>query len=114
MLVLSRRTSQQIMIGPEIRITVVRIERNQVRLGIQAPPGVPILRNELADAPRASAPPRPADPPAPSRSGAGASRDRGMERTDGTGTHVGPRVSERQNTPPGGRASSPEASSRPA
>ena len=47
MLVLSRRTSQQIIIGPEIRITVVRIDRNQVRLGIQAPPGLSILRSEL-------------------------------------------------------------------
>jgi carbon storage regulator CsrA len=56
MLVLSRRTSQQIMIGPEIRITVVRIDRNQVRLGIQAPPGLSILRSELL-----------ATPPAPAR-----------------------------------------------
>jgi carbon storage regulator len=55
MLVLSRRTSQQIMIGPEIQITVVRIDRNQVRLGIQAPPGLTILRRELAETPPASA-----------------------------------------------------------
>jgi carbon storage regulator len=51
MLVLSRKISQQIMIGPEIQITVVRIDRNQVRLGIQAPPGLPILRRELVDTP---------------------------------------------------------------
>jgi carbon storage regulator len=49
MLVLSRKPSQQIMIGPDIVITVVKIDRNQVRLGIQAPTGVPILRHELVD-----------------------------------------------------------------
>jgi carbon storage regulator len=49
MLVLSRKPLQQIMIGSEIMITVVKIERNQVRLGIQAPPNVPILRQELTE-----------------------------------------------------------------
>ena len=49
MLVLSRKPSQQILVGSDIRITVVRIDRNQVRLGIQAPPGIPILRNELTE-----------------------------------------------------------------
>jgi carbon storage regulator len=49
MLVLSRKPSQQIVVGSEIRITVVRIERNCVRLGIQAPPGIPILRQELTE-----------------------------------------------------------------
>lgn len=81
MLVLSRRTSQQITIGPEIRITVVRIDCNQVRLGIQAPPELSILRGELTGT-----------PPCPPR------------RTSANG----------QNTPPGGGASSPESSSRPA
>ena len=49
MLVLSRKPSQQIMIGPDIVITIVKIDRNHVRLGIQAPPAIPILRHELAD-----------------------------------------------------------------
>jgi carbon storage regulator len=48
MLVLSRKASQRLTIGTDIRITVVRIDRNQVRLGIEAPAGVAILRNELA------------------------------------------------------------------
>ena len=39
MLVLSRKLSQQILIGSDIAITVVRIEGNQVRLGIEAPLG---------------------------------------------------------------------------
>jgi carbon storage regulator len=47
MLVLSRKLSQQILIGKDISITVVRIEGNHVRLGIEAPPGVSILRDEL-------------------------------------------------------------------
>lgn len=47
MLVLSRKLSQQIVIGSDIRITVVKIDRNQVRIGIEAPDDVAILRGEL-------------------------------------------------------------------
>ena len=47
MLVLSRKLSQQILIGEDIVITVVKIDGNQVRLGIEAPRGVTILRDEL-------------------------------------------------------------------
>jgi len=46
MLVLSRKLSQQILIGSNISITVVKIEGNQVRLGIAAPHGVSIVREE--------------------------------------------------------------------
>jgi carbon storage regulator len=49
MLVLSRKLSQQVIIGSDVSITIVRIDRNQVRLGISAPPGVSILRQELFD-----------------------------------------------------------------
>jgi carbon storage regulator len=49
MLVLSRKISQQVIIGSDVSITIVRIDRNQVRLGISAPPGVSILRQELFD-----------------------------------------------------------------
>lgn len=79
MLVLSRKTSQQIMIGPEIRITVVRVDRNQVRLGIQAPPGVAILRAELAATPLTSARPRPTGPEGPSHRDGGDAGDRGTK-----------------------------------
>jgi carbon storage regulator len=51
MLVLSRKKSQQIVIGQDIRITVVKIERSHVRLGIAAPAGVVVLREELVGAP---------------------------------------------------------------
>jgi carbon storage regulator len=47
MLVLSRKRSEQILIGSSIRITVVKVEGNQVRLGIEAPPLLPIVRCEL-------------------------------------------------------------------
>lgn len=47
MLVLGRKLTQQVLIGPDISITVVKIDRNHVRLGITAPAGVAILRQEL-------------------------------------------------------------------
>jgi carbon storage regulator len=49
MLVLCRKPSQRVLIGPDISITIVRIDRNQVRIGISAPPNVPILRHELVE-----------------------------------------------------------------
>ena len=47
MLVLSRKLNEQIVIGDDIRVTVVSIRGNQVRLGFEAPPEVLIFRNEL-------------------------------------------------------------------
>jgi carbon storage regulator len=47
MLVLSRKRSEQIVIGSEIRITVVKLEGNQVRIGIEAPEDLTVLRAEL-------------------------------------------------------------------
>jgi carbon storage regulator len=49
MLVLSRKPLQSIMIGTDIRITIVKVERNQVRIGIEAPRDVSILRDELVE-----------------------------------------------------------------
>jgi len=49
MLVLSRKQSQRILIGPDIALTVVRIDRNQVRIGDEAPANMKILRDELKD-----------------------------------------------------------------
>lgn len=49
MLVLSRKSTQTVMIGSDIRVTIVRLEGNQVRIGIEAPGDVRILRGELAD-----------------------------------------------------------------
>ena len=47
MLVLSRKPLQSITIGSDIKITIVKVERNQVRIGIEAPRTVTILRDEL-------------------------------------------------------------------
>ena len=49
MLVLTRKPSQIIDIGPEITVTVVRIDVNTVRLGIDAPKHVDIVRREVAE-----------------------------------------------------------------
>ncbi len=47
MLVLSRKRMERVVIGPDIRITIVRLEGNQVRIGIEAPDDLMILRAEL-------------------------------------------------------------------
>jgi len=47
MLVLSRKTGQGIRIGDAIRIMVVAIDGQFVRIGIEAPPSSKILRDEL-------------------------------------------------------------------
>jgi carbon storage regulator len=47
MLVLSRRPGEEVVIGNNIRLTVVAVRGNQVRLGVTAPPDVPVLREEL-------------------------------------------------------------------
>jgi len=52
MLVLSRKTGQRILIGDDIVITVVRVGKSDVRLGIGAPDDVNIIREELKDTPR--------------------------------------------------------------
>jgi carbon storage regulator len=54
MLVLSRHPGEKILIGDNITITLIRIDRNRVYLGIEAPRDIPIHRQELL----------PLDPPA--------------------------------------------------
>ena len=52
MLVLSRRERERIKLGDSIIVTVVRVAGDKVRLGIEAPPHILVLRDELE--PRAS------------------------------------------------------------
>ncbi len=52
MLVLSRKLDESILIDGGIRITVLGVRGNQVRLGIEAPSNVKIVREELTTAPR--------------------------------------------------------------
>ena len=47
MLVLSRRESQRIKLGESIVVTVVRVSGDKVRLGIEAPSDMLVLREEL-------------------------------------------------------------------
>ncbi len=50
MLVLSRHRDESIMIGDNIRITIVEIRGDKIRVGIDAPPEVPVHRQEVYDA----------------------------------------------------------------
>ena len=49
MLVLSRRTWQDIRIGDDITVTVVEIQDDCVRIGIKAPRSVPVHREDVYD-----------------------------------------------------------------
>jgi carbon storage regulator len=47
MLVLSRKQSERIRLGKDIVVTVVRVAGDKVRLGIEAPADIVVLRDEL-------------------------------------------------------------------
>lgn len=47
MLVLSRKLNERIVIDGNIIVTVVKIDRKQVRIGIEAPGNIPVYREEL-------------------------------------------------------------------
>ncbi|HXW52446.1 MAG TPA: carbon storage regulator CsrA [Candidatus Acidoferrales bacterium] len=47
MLVLTRKLNQEIIIGDDIRITVVAVGNDQVKLGITAPRSIPVHRSEI-------------------------------------------------------------------
>lgn len=49
MLVLSRKKGESIQIGNDVIITVVRFGRSRVRVGIEAPEELKILRRELEE-----------------------------------------------------------------
>lgn len=49
MLVLSRKERETIFIGDDIKVTIVRIRRGIVRIGIEAPDDIPIAREELVE-----------------------------------------------------------------
>jgi carbon storage regulator len=55
MLVLTRKRMEKLYIGGDICVTVVRLEGGQVRLGIEAPRDVPVVRAELRERDRAAA-----------------------------------------------------------
>jgi carbon storage regulator len=47
MLVLSRKMDEALIVGENVRITVLKVDRHGVKIGIEAPSGVTILREEL-------------------------------------------------------------------
>ena len=49
MLVLSRKAGESIHIDGTIKVTIVRVHGNRVKVGIEAPAEVPIVRSELND-----------------------------------------------------------------
>jgi carbon storage regulator len=49
MLVLSRKSNESIHIGDSVVVTVLEIRGNKVRLGIDAPKEIHVLRSELKD-----------------------------------------------------------------
>lgn len=51
MLVLTRKESEAIYIGDNIVVTVIRIQGNRVRFGIEAPKEIRIVRSELLQEP---------------------------------------------------------------
>ena len=49
MLILSRKESERIYLGDDVVLTIVRIHGDKVRIGVEAPSDVRILRRELDD-----------------------------------------------------------------
>ncbi len=47
MLVLTRKVGERIQIGEEISVTVVRIQGDKIRLGVDAPPTIAVHREEV-------------------------------------------------------------------
>uniref|UniRef100_UPI0011CE5638 carbon storage regulator n=1 Tax=Bythopirellula goksoeyrii TaxID=1400387 RepID=UPI0011CE5638 len=48
MLVVSRKVGERILIGDEIAVTVIKVGSGGVRIGIEAPKELPVVREELA------------------------------------------------------------------
>lgn len=47
MLVLSRKVNQSIMVGDNVRVVIVSVDRDQVKLGIEAPREISVHRSEV-------------------------------------------------------------------
>jgi carbon storage regulator len=62
MLVLSRKVGEKILIGDNISVTVVRVAQGIVRIGVEAPQELSIVREEIKDKTSAPLPQEPAAP----------------------------------------------------
>ncbi len=49
MLVLTRKAGESVIIGDVIVVTVTEIDNGRVRIGVEAPKSVPIMRSELIE-----------------------------------------------------------------
>lgn len=49
MLVVSRKKGERILVSPDIEIVVVEVRGDRVRIGVSAPQGTQIVRNELVE-----------------------------------------------------------------
>jgi len=47
MLILTRRVQEALLIGDDVTVTVLSVNGNQVRLGIDAPKSIPVHREEI-------------------------------------------------------------------
>ena len=54
MCILTRRIGESLMIGDDTQVAVLGVKGNQVRIGITAPQGVNVVREELLDDPFAN------------------------------------------------------------
>jgi|SRR5262245_6992765 len=54
MLVLTRKLQQQIKIGEQVTVTILRVKGNTVRVGVEAPRDVRVVRGELPKVDRAA------------------------------------------------------------
>ena len=50
MLILSRKTDQQIKIGDDITLTIIEIRGDQVKIGVEAPKSIKVFRQEVFSA----------------------------------------------------------------
>jgi carbon storage regulator len=56
MVIITRKAGERIRIGPDVKVQVIGISRDLVRLGIQAPKGVAVDREEIYVRKKARAP----------------------------------------------------------
>ena len=65
MLILTRRTGESLLIGEDIKVTVLGVRGNQVRVGIHAPREISVHREEIRLRSRKAADPGLPSPPSP-------------------------------------------------
>jgi len=84
MLVLARKADERIQIGGNITIIVLRIRNGAVKIGIEAPSGVPVYRTEVLER-RAASQANSGGSPASGAASVGASRGQGQGQSQGEG-----------------------------